>query len=107
MPMLLLLSLGTLSPKGSASEGQPAGPKTYTVEIKGFKFIPEKLEVNAGDTVIWKNEDIVPHTATAPKGFDSKGIDPNKTWTYVATKKGAHLYICSYHPTMKGELDVK
>jgi len=105
--MLFLLSLGTLSPTGSVPAGQSASPKTYTVEIKGFKFVPEKLEVNVGDTVIWKDEDIVPHTATSAKVFDSKGIDPGKSWSYVATKKGTHLYICSFHPTMKGELDVK
>lgn len=84
-----------------------AAPKTHTVVIKGFQFIPERLEVAAGDTVVWKNEDIVPHTATAKKVFDSKGIEKGQSWQHVAKQKGSHIYICTYHPTMKGELVVK
>jgi len=41
-----------------------AAPKTHLARIAGFQFVPNKLEVNVGDTVIWKNEDLVPHTAT-------------------------------------------
>jgi plastocyanin len=36
-----------------------------TVEIREFKFEPETLTVHEGDTVVWKNDEIVPHTATA------------------------------------------
>lgn len=82
-------------------------PSTHTVLIQGFEFAPARLEVTAGDTVIWKNQDIVPHTATAQKAFDSKGIDTGKSWTYVARQKGAFPYICTYHPTMTAELIVR
>jgi plastocyanin len=98
----LVLLLLALSPIHSA----PAG-KTYTVLIKGFRFEPERLEVEAGDTVIWKNQDIVPHTATARKGLDSKQIDAGGSWSYVVKQKGIYPYICTFHPTMKGQLVVK
>ena len=80
-------------------------PKTYNVAIKGFKFTPETLEVNAGDTVVWKNEDIVPHIVTAD-AFHSKNLDQGESWTYQAKTKGDFHYICKYHPTMKAELIV-
>ena len=99
-PVILLLL--ALSPIHSA----PAG-KTYTVLIKGFRFEPERLEVMAGDTVVWKNQDIVPHTATAKKVFDSKQIDATGSWSIVVKQKGTFPYICTFHPTMKAELVVK
>ena len=91
----------------TASEGA-ARPKTHTVTIHGMQFVPSNLEVNAGDTVIWKNEDLVPHTATsAKKSFDSGAIEPGRSWKYVAKKKGSYSYSCVYHPTMKAELIVQ
>jgi plastocyanin len=107
MPIRILLSAIALAlmvpgPLDSAPAGQ-----IHTVLIKGFKFVPDKLEVQVGDTVIWKNEDIVPHTATAKKLFDSKKLDQGQSWSYVARQKGSHPYICLYHPTMTGELVVK
>ena len=104
---VLVLAFAALSPLSSAPADTKPGAKTHTVLIKGFKFVPEQLEVEAGDTVIWKNEDIVPHTATAKKIFDSKKLDQGQSWSYVAKQKGRHPYICLYHPTMTGELVVK
>ena len=107
LPAVLLIFVALMSPLTSAPADQKAAPKTYTVLIKGFAFVPERLEVSSGDTVIWKNEDIVPHTATAKKAFNSKGLDKGQSWSYVAKQKGTYSYICSYHPTMNGELVVK
>ena len=88
--------------------GQQSEAQTHTVLIKDFKYAPEVLTVKAGDTVIWKNEDIVPHTATANgKSFDSKNIGSKASWKYVANKPGNFPYICAYHPTMKAKLIVK
>ena len=58
------------------------------------------------DTVVWKNEDIVPHTATGKGVFDSQEIGSMKSWTYKTTRKGKFPYICTYHPTMSAELTV-
>lgn len=91
----------------SVASQQPEA-QTHTVLIKDFKYVPEVLTVKAGDVVIWKNEDIVPHTATAnEKSFDSKNIGSKASWKYVANKPGNFPYICAYHPTMKAKLIVK
>ena len=104
-PLLFFAVLVSLE-SGAAIEA--AQPKTHTIEIKGMEFVPASLAVNSGDTVIWKNEDVVPHTATSTaKGFDSGGIEPGESWTYVAAKKGSFPYACSYHPTMKATLTVQ
>jgi plastocyanin len=73
-----------------------------------MNYLPATLTVNVGDTVIWKNDDIVPHTATARnKSFDSGNMEPGATWRYVANKKGTYFYYCGYHPETKGKLVVR
>ena len=73
-----------------------------------MKFVPERLEVAAGDRITWTNADIVPHTVTAPAaGIESGALTQGKRWTYVARKKGALDYICRLHPVMHGTLIAK
>lgn len=85
-----------------------AASGTHTIVIADMKFVPETLTVKPGDTVVWVNKDFFPHTATAQdRSFDSSDIATNKSWKYVATKKGAFSYVCTLHPTMKATLIVK
>jgi plastocyanin len=89
-------------------QGADAKARTRTVVLRGMDYLPATLVVNAGDTVIWKNEDIVPHTATdRRKNFDSGSIAPGDSWSYVANKKGTYFYYCSFHPNTKGKLVVR
>ncbi len=100
---LALISCGV-----SLTAGEPSKPKTHTVTIEGMKFQPEVLTVAAGDTVVWVNKDLVPHTATSPAGaFDSKMIAPDKSWKLTVRKRGEIAYTCTYHPTMKATLRVE
>ena len=82
-------------------------PATHEVAIEGMKFVPAQLTVKQGDTVVWVNKDLVPHTATAKGVFDSRTIDAGKRWSWKATSKGQHGYVCVYHPGMAGQLVVQ
>jgi plastocyanin len=84
-----------------------AGPRTHTVSVEGMRFVPETLEVQRGDTVEWVNNDLVPHTVTASGAFDSGSIAPKARWKRVIGKAGMIPYVCSFHPTMKGTLQVR
>jgi plastocyanin len=89
-----------------------AGGATHEVRISQLKFVPESLEIAEGDTVLWKNEDIFPHTATAEgtgkrKAFDSGNLAAGKSWSFTFRKKGRTPYLCTFHPTMKGAITVK
>jgi plastocyanin len=104
MHQLILLGLAFTIPLGFAQ----AKPAVHTVKIEGMKFTEDPLTVHQGDTVVWENKDIVPHTATGTHHeFDSKEIKPGSSWKYVAKKKGEISYVCSFHPTMKAQLIVK
>jgi len=84
---------------------QKKSPATYKVAIKDFKFQPANLEVEVNDTVVWTNEDIVPHIVAAEK-FKSESIDKGESWSLRVKQKGDFPYICRFHPTMKAELIV-
>jgi plastocyanin len=85
----------------------PAG-KVHVVTIDGFAFKPGVVTVKQGDTVEWRNQDPLPHTATAKDaGLDSGSIEAGATYRFVAKKKGRFDYICTFHPIMKGVLVVE
>jgi plastocyanin len=102
---LVLVMLGMTS----GAVAGAAKPASHTVTIEGTAFSPADLSVVAGDTIVWVNKDPYPHsaTSTAGSGFDSRSIAPEKSWKYVARKKGDFPYICSIHPSMKATLHVK
>jgi len=84
-----------------------AAPAVHTVTIDGFEFHPPTVTVNRGDVVVWRNNDPVPHTATArDAGLDSSEIAANASFRFTAPHAGRYEYICTLHPTMKGVLVV-
>src|SRR5262249_52561574 len=97
--LMALVVLGT-GPAGAA-------PAAHTIVIENMQFSPAALTVKRGDRVVWVNKDLVSHTATAAKAFDSHDIAPTRSWTYVARKPGRYAYVCTLHPVMKASLTVK
>jgi plastocyanin len=78
------------------------------IEIKALAFAPTLPVVRAGDTVVWRNLDIVPHTATATDGsWDSGEIEAGGEWETVITEKMSMDYFCAFHPSMVAALDVR
>jgi plastocyanin len=101
----LVLVLCSLGPGAAACSRKPV---TYTVTIDASRFEPASLTVTAGDTVVWINKDIIPHTATSQTGaFDSGELPLGQSWTYRPTQVGEFAYVCAFHPTMKATLLVK
>jgi plastocyanin len=78
------------------------------VRIEGMKFVPERLEVAAGDTITWTNRDFVPHSVTAAgAAIESGDLAEGKSFTLVAPRKGEIAYICRLHPMMRAVVIVK
>ena len=92
----------------AASSDLMAAGKTHRVTIEGMKFVPERVEAAAGDSIIWTNRDLVPHTVTnAAKSVESGTIAPGGKWTYVVRRQGDIDYVCRFHPGMRGTLELK
>lgn len=102
-----LLLVGILALTVTPSARVPA-PNTHTVTIDASAFSPASLTVAPGDTVVFRNADMFPHTATSRTGaFDSKEIKRGKSWTLKVPGRGRLFeYYCVLHPAMKGALRV-
>jgi len=85
---------------------KPEQPKTYTVEIKDMKFVPDSITVNPGDTVIWINKDMVAHDVTeeSTKAWSSNIIPSGGSWKMAVSERAD--YFCSIHVVMKGKLEI-
>ena len=106
--VLLIYGMALFIAGALGLQSTAAKPRTHTVAIRGMNYVPPSLTVNVGDTVVWKNEDTVPHTATdRGKSFDSGSIVSGASWSYVVNKKGTYSYYCTFHPNMNGKLIVR
>jgi plastocyanin len=105
-----LIALAAVAVVLHGSIGPAAGgpkPATHTITIEGMQFQPATLTVKLGDSIVWVNKDLFPHTATATAGgFDSAQITPGGSWRYRTHKKGEINYVCSLHPTMNAVVNV-
>jgi plastocyanin len=84
-----------------------AAGETHSVTVDGMRFQPETLAVRRGDTVVWQNKDIVPHTVTATGRFDSGPIAAGASWSWTAGQAGRSEYVCTFHPGMKAAVVVQ
>ena len=89
------------------SGAAPPAPATHVVEMRGMTFEPAELRVAVGDTVVWVNRDLLPHTATEVAGaWSSPSIEAESRWPWVAGEGGIVRYRCAFHPTMEASLTV-
>jgi plastocyanin/uncharacterized membrane protein len=94
-----------LQSSGTASQNLSAASANGQVIMKGIRFQPAELAVHLGETVEFRNEDIVAHTVTADDGsFDSGLIQPGSSWKMTVQKTGTLAYHCTPHPNMKAIL---
>jgi plastocyanin len=85
-----------------------AAPAVHVVDIRAFRYEPAALTVERGDSVVWVNHDVVPHTATGPSGaWDTGAIQRDGRAAWVAAQAGSHTYVCAYHPNMTATLVVR
>jgi plastocyanin len=101
---LVAMTLGIALSAACGSKHAPPEPRELHVDIRGMQFVPPALHVHRGDLVVFTNHDLVPHTATSSGWFDSGSLSPGQSWTYVIRETVEFDYVCSFHPTMKGQL---
>lgn len=77
-----------------------------SISIQNFKFNPDSLTINKGDTVIWTNQDAMPHKISG-SGFVSNNLSNGQSYSFTFKDAGNYEYICSIHPSMKGKIIVK
>lgn len=85
----------------------------YDISSTGF-YIPLNLEVTPGTTVIWVNDDSVPHTIQSQNErgeiiglFNSAPLQTGETFEYTFDESGVYNYYCSFHPWRVGVITVR
>ncbi len=113
--LLAACSSNSTTPSGPTviPTGGGGGGATITITILGQNgnqsYSPNPATMTAGQTVAWKNNDVITHTATADSGaFDTGAIPPGGTSNPVTmSNTGSFSYHCTIHPTMTGTLNVQ
>ena len=117
----LLLVVALASCGGDDEEGgaaaEPTEPAaTAEVTVATFAFAPDPLEVEAGTTITFTNEDAIDHTVTAgtreaptPEVFDGTVPEQGPTFELTLDEPGTYDYFCRFHPGagMTGQIIVE
>lgn len=78
----------------------------YVVAMAGMRFGAAPAGLKIGDTILWINRDIVPHSATArDRSFDVT-VQPRQSVRVTLRRAGAIAFYCRFHPAMQGRLAV-
>ena len=97
-------------PMSTSSTGAAAAPMAgNAVAIKNFAFSPATLQVKAGTTVTWTNQDTDAHTVTSAASggpLHSAALATHAAYSYTFTKPGTYAYICTIHPFMPATVEV-
>lgn len=102
----LMKSLPLLAALLWASNGV-ASATEYQITIAGMKFASPTAELHVGDVIVWRNDDIFRHTATArDKSFDID-LPPKSESRMTIGGAGAIDFYCRFHPAMTGILEVR
>ena len=90
----------------------PPGTSTPECKADNACYLPYNLEVAAGTTVTWANDDTAAHTVTSGTVgdltglFDSGLVTSGATFEYVFEEAGTYDYYCIVHPWMTGIVTV-
>lgn len=90
----------------TARRNTPLGPNEIGVD--NFNFTPALLNVKAGTTVTWINNDDVPHLiVNVQKKFgQSPVLDTDQRFSATLGAAGRYDYFCALHPKMQGSIMV-
>jgi plastocyanin/uncharacterized membrane protein YozB (DUF420 family) len=81
----------------------PSAPGSVRISEDRFQFIPSQITIPAGTTVIWVNDEVAKHTASADDGlFDSGNQELGDSFAYTFSEPGTYPYFCRYHGDVGG-----
>jgi plastocyanin len=105
----------------TSSPAADAPAKGTAITLKLIAFAPADVQLPAGGTVTWRQEDVATHTVTSgrveqtggtatakPDGrFDSGNISKGQTFEFSFAEPGQYPFFCAIHPaTMTGMVTV-
>lgn len=83
---------------------KPREAKVFTLVLNDMVFGPAPTDLRVDDTIVWVNDDIFDHTATAKDGSFDVDVKSGARAQTKITKAGEIAFYCRYHPGMTGKL---
>jgi plastocyanin len=104
-PLLLVGAIGATAGQ-EAEDVEPADASAIT--IAGFAFEEQRIEVAAGTTVTWTNQDAAPHSIVdfSEQFATSPDLAQGDTFEATYDSPGEYDYICGIHEYMRGTVTV-
>jgi plastocyanin len=104
---VVVLAIGWPAP-AAPGPCDPADKPVNIVSSSDSGFSPMTVEVPAGGTVCWTNQDVQAHTATADNGGNpnSGTLNPGGTYRESFPADATIPYHCAIHANMKGTVKV-
>jgi plastocyanin len=101
-------ALGVIVLAGCSSSESSAPVATTAVKMaKSYVFEPKTIEVEAGQTVTWTNDDHFTHTVQVD-GQQNHTVERGESVSIAFEMPGTYHYVCTLHrQDMDGEVIVK
>ncbi|MGD9734083.1 MAG: cupredoxin domain-containing protein [Solirubrobacterales bacterium] len=97
----------TTSGQSGSGSGVTRPPRAVKVRIVESFYDPDPVAIQEGGKVIWRNEDPLPHAASAEDGsFNTGIIEPGKVKSETFKEAGTFRYVCEIHSRMHGTIEV-
>lgn len=91
---------------GESESSQPVAT-TEVAMAKSYRFDPKTIEIEAGQSVTWTNEDNFTHTVQVDDQKHHK-VEQGESVSIAFDTPGTYHYICTLHSKdMEGEVIVK
>ncbi len=89
-----------------AKPGAPVTGVTH-MNMRNFAYQMANIQVRAGTTVTWTNQDSAPHSVTFKNGMKDSGLlYQGQSFSYTFNTPGTYQYYCTVHPYMVATVTV-
>jgi plastocyanin len=96
LPAAVVL-VATVVAAGCGGTGSSEPVATTNVSMaKSYRFDPNTIEIKAGDTVTWTNNDNFTHTVKVD-GQDDRRVGRGDSVSITFDKPGRYHYVCTLH----------
>jgi plastocyanin len=107
LPAVALAASALFATSCGGTGSSEAVATTEVQMAKSYRFDPKTIEIAAGQTVTWTNDDNFTHTVKVDGQEDHK-VDRGDNVSIKFDTPGAYHYICTLHSKdMDGEVIVK
>jgi plastocyanin len=107
LPSAVVVLAASLLPAGCGGSGtsQPVATTEVTM-AKSYRFDPKAIEITAGESVTWTNDDNFTHTVQVDGQEDHK-VRKGESVSLTFDTPGTYHYVCTLHrQDMDGEVIV-